>query len=72
MVVSGEKQSTAEVIDAIELYDFCRTFRQLPQPGGVLDQDSYYVWLLNIVKRAFDERERIELERQKNESKRRR
>lgn len=67
----GKGEVTAEVVDAIELYDLCRTFKQLPQPGGLFDQDCYYVWLLKTVKAVFNEKESIELEKQKQQSKQR-
>lgn len=64
--------ATAQVVDAIELYHLCYKFKQLPHSGGMLEQDSYYVWLLNVVKRSYDEVERRENARMANEAKRRR
>jgi hypothetical protein len=49
-----------DVADAIVLVSLCRQFQTLPREGGLLDQDSYHVWLMNIVLNAMHEKEEIE------------
>ncbi len=42
---------------AIRLYNLCTTFNTLPKPGGILDQDSYQIWLLELVNDAVAEKQ---------------
>jgi hypothetical protein len=50
------REPDADVLELIELYILCRTFKALPRAGGVLDQDSYTMFGLNLVAQAFEER----------------
>lgn len=54
---------------AIEMTSLCRQLRVLPQAGGLLDQDSYHVWLLQETLAVMNEKERLDIERQQAEAK---
>lgn len=41
-----------DVIEAINLTRMCDAYGTLPRAGGVLDQDSYHIWLIEQVHRA--------------------
>lgn len=34
------------------MYNFCKTFHVLPGPGGLMEQDAYYMLLLEAVMEA--------------------
>lgn len=51
--------------DAIEMTVLCQELHCLPHAGGLLDQDSYHVWLMRAVIAGQREKE----ERQKNMNK---
>ena len=59
------KEPDAEVRYAVELYALCKEFHVLPRPGGLLDQDYYEVQLLSRVAEAFEEKQKLEADRQK-------
>jgi hypothetical protein len=59
------KPPDKEVQMAIEMTLLCRDLHVLPGPGGLLEQDSYHVWLLQQTLAVFNEAERQEVERQK-------
>lgn len=40
----------------------CDTFRCLPGPGGLLEQDSYMIWLLTLYLEAKAERQKKDAE----------
>lgn len=63
----NKKIEDQDVADAIELTVMCQEFNCLPGVGGLLDQDSYYVWQMQLVKNA--QTERSELDRKKLEKK---
>lgn len=54
-----------DVGQAISLYNLCKTFGQLPQVGAIFDQDSYLMWVLNLVDMAYNKRENAEAARMK-------
>jgi hypothetical protein len=56
-----------EVIEAITFVRLCQEFRTLPRTGGILDQDSYHVWLIEHVLQAQNEKQ--QLEEHKNKAK---
>lgn len=41
----------------------CKTFRCLPRPGGLLDQDWYHVELIKIGLQAMAEREQRDMDK---------
>lgn len=49
-----------DVIQAITMVRICQEFHVLPGAGGLLDQDSYFVWLMTCVMEADREREERE------------
>jgi len=54
-----------EVNFFVELHVLCEQYKQLPQPGGVMDQDSYLMYgLLGTIK-AFQERQEWDMRQQK-------
>lgn len=59
-----------DVAAAINMTNLCTRFRCLPDPGGLLQQDAFNVWIMQHVLAAQDERE--ELDSKKQESKARR
>lgn len=65
MVVGDNESRDIEVINAINMYVMCKEFRVLPQVGGLLDQDCYHVWLLDIVRICYNEREAREYAKHK-------
>jgi hypothetical protein len=54
-----------EVRFAIEMTQLCQALNCLPGPGGLLQQDSYYVWMMQIVLHAEAEKAQREQERKK-------
>lgn len=64
----GGKGIDQDVADAITLTNLCQALHTLPRAGGLLDQDSYHVWLIEQVLNA--QAERAEIERRKNAPKR--
>jgi hypothetical protein len=49
---------------AIELTNLCQTLYALPGPGGLLDQDSYHIFMIQAVLAA--QAEKAELDRKKD------
>jgi hypothetical protein len=54
---------------AIEMTLLCRQLRVLPQAGGLLDQDSYHVWLLQETLQVLNEKEKQDIEKARSEAK---
>lgn len=58
------KQAYRDALLFLDLYNLCDANRCLPRPGGLLDQDSLYVFLMRWTlqkreeKRIFDEAKR--------------
>lgn len=52
-----------EVTQILAVVRTCQSMRCLPQAGGLLDQDSCFVFLLQVVLLADMEREQIEQKR---------
>jgi hypothetical protein len=50
----------------INLTNMCQTMNALPRPGGVLDQDSYLIWGMEIVLNAQAERRRLNEEKERS------
>jgi hypothetical protein len=57
-----------EVARAIDMTVLCRDLGVLPGSGGLLEQDSYHVWLLQETLAVFREKEQADLDRQKREA----
>jgi hypothetical protein len=51
---------------AIELTQVCQGMRALPRAGGVLDQDSYHIYMIQTVLAA--QAEKAELDRKRDAS----
>lgn len=47
----------------------CRDLGVLPKAGGLLDQDSYHVWLLQETLAVLHEKERRDIEAEKAKAK---
>jgi hypothetical protein len=58
-----------EVATAIEMASLCRDLHVLPGPGGLLDQDSYHIWLIQAALAVFNEKEHREIEAEKAKAK---
>ena len=56
----------SDASQAISLFNACKTFGQLPQSGAILEQDSYLMWVLSLVEKAYAEKEKLENERAKS------
>lgn len=50
----------------------CRTFKCLPGPGGLLEQDSLMVWAMTVVLDAQAERDAREQKKMEADAKRKR
>ncbi|GAK61807.1 hypothetical protein U27_02640 [Candidatus Vecturithrix granuli] len=59
-----------EVNFACELYNYCKTFHVLPQPGGLFEQDAYYMLLLDFVIAAVNEKTAQDAEEARRRAKR--
>lgn len=55
-----------EVRMAIDMTVLCRDLHVLPQAGGLLDQDSYHVYLIQETLAVLQEKERQEIEAEKS------
>lgn len=64
MLPSSDGRIDDDVATAIELTVLCQDLHVLPNAGGLLDQDSYHVWLMQTVMRA--QNEKAELDKQRN------
>lgn len=49
-----------EVAGIVRLVRLCQSLSVLPQPGGLLDQDSYFVFLLEHVLLADQRRQELD------------
>ena len=54
---------------AVDMTLLCRDLGVLPKAGGLLDQDSYHVWLIQQTLAVLNEKERLDLEKQKSQAK---
>jgi hypothetical protein len=59
------RQPDEEVNQIISLVRMCQTLNVLPQAGGLLDQDAYFIYLLQQVLLADQERQALDKARQK-------
>jgi hypothetical protein len=59
-----------EVALAINMTNLCRELHVLPQAGGLLDQDSYHVWLIQETLAVLQEKERRDMDAEKARAKR--
>jgi hypothetical protein len=57
-----------DVAEAITLASMCEYYHCLPDAGGLFDQDSRVVWLLETVAAAKSEKAEIERHRAGNKS----
>lgn len=55
-----QREADEEVMGIISLVRTCEAFHTLPLPGGVFDQDAYFVFLYEIVAQADYEKQRLE------------
>lgn len=59
------READLEVLQAIDLVRLCQATSTLPLPGGLLDQDSYFVFLLKTILKADEEKQQLERARSK-------
>jgi hypothetical protein len=55
-----------EVALAINMTNLCRELHVLPRAGGLMDQDSYHVYLIQETLAVLQEKERKEVEAEKS------
>lgn len=53
---------------AVEMTTLCRELGVLPRAGGLLEQDSYHVWLMQETIAVLNEKERIDVEKRTAEA----
>ena len=53
---------------AIDMTTLCRELHVLPQAGGLLDQDSYHVWLMQETLTVLAEKERLEMDKARSQA----
>jgi hypothetical protein len=58
-----------EVSSAVDMTILCRELHVLPGPGGLLDQDSYHVWLLQNTLEVLNEKEKQDMDKKMAEAK---
>jgi hypothetical protein len=63
------KPPDKEVAMAVEMTVLCRDLGVLPRAGGLLDQDSYHVWLMQQTLTVLNEKEQKEIEQQRQKAK---
>jgi hypothetical protein len=49
-----------DVVQVVNLVRMCQAFQALPLPGGLFNQDAYFVYLTNIVLEADNKRQERE------------
>ena len=62
------RKADDEVLQILSLVRLCQAMRVLPQPGGLLDQDSYFVFVLQNV--LIADAKRAELDQKRMAAKR--
>lgn len=53
---------------AVEMTLLCRDLGVLPKAGGLLDQDSYHVWLIQQTLAVLAKKEKQDLDKAKQEA----
>jgi hypothetical protein len=53
---------------AVDMTVLCRDLHVLPQAGGLLDQDSYHIWLIQETLAVLHEKEEADLERERQQA----
>jgi hypothetical protein len=54
-----------EVITIVNMVRMCQKMNTLPSVGGLLDQDAYFVYLLNVILAADEKRAELDQARAK-------
>ena len=49
----------------MNMTNMCQAFHSLPQPGGLLDQDSYHVTGMMLVLEVQAEKEKLDMEKER-------
>ncbi len=62
------KKPDVEVASILRLVRLCQNMNTLPAPGGLLDQDSYFVYLFEQVLHADEEKAELDRARAKVEA----
>ena len=55
-----QREADEEVLGIVSLVRMCEQFHTLPLPGGMFDQDAYFVYLAEAVAMADQEKRRLE------------
>lgn len=67
--LTNDQFQKPEIIEAaafIEIFALCQQMNTLPMSGGLLDQDSYFVFLLKFALTCQRERQELDERRRKN------
>ena len=60
-----KRPADPEVVMVVNMVRMCQKMNTLPTAGGLLDQDSYFVYLLNVVLAADEKRQELDNARAK-------
>jgi hypothetical protein len=55
-----QRAADEEVQGIVSLVRMCEKYHTLPLPGGLFDQDAYFVYLAEAVAMADQEKQRLE------------
>jgi hypothetical protein len=58
-----------EVLQILEFVRTCQNMQSLPGPGGLLDQDAYHIFLINLVTQCDYDKRLLEESRAKLKAK---
>jgi hypothetical protein len=64
IMVPGRRTKNHRAGIFLEIHDICKNFQVLPGPGGLLDQDSLFVYLMKHA--MLCQKDRDELDRRKS------
>jgi hypothetical protein len=59
------EEDQEEAIYILNLVGLCKQFNTLPQPGGLLEQDSLFTYLALVIDAAYGERLELDQSRSK-------
>jgi hypothetical protein len=59
----SEEEVDAGADEVMKMIALCRSFHVLPRPGGLLDQDSFFVHMASAAEQALAERTQRETQR---------
>jgi hypothetical protein len=60
-----KRPADVEVQTIVDMVRMCQLLNTLPAAGGLLDQDSYFIYCLRLVMKADEKKEELERARAK-------